>query len=58
WDEAIDRQPLPTSAPLDEGFFTKIEEKMVVDFTIKVLQNQQVRISSTTNDHDWDDDCN
>ncbi|MDP4172188.1 MAG: DUF3794 domain-containing protein, partial [Bacillota bacterium] len=47
WDEAIDRQPLPTSAPLDEGFFTKIEEKMVVDFTIKVLQNQQVRISST-----------
>ncbi|WML50094.1 DUF3794 domain-containing protein [Neobacillus sp. PS3-34] len=58
WDEAIDRQPLPTSSPLDEGFFTTIEEKMVVDFTLKVLQNQQVRISSTTNDHDWDSDCN
>ena len=30
---------------------------MVVDFTLKVLQNQQVRVSSTTNDHDWDHDC-
>ncbi|SFB09373.1 MULTISPECIES: CsxC family protein [unclassified Bacillus (in: firmicutes)] len=57
WDEAIDREPLPVSSPLDEGVFTKIEEKMVVDFTLKVLQNQQVRISSTTNDHDWDSDC-
>ena len=57
WDEALDRQPLPTASPLGEGFFTKIEEKMVVDFTLKVLQNQQVRVSSTTNDHDWDNDC-
>jgi Domain of unknown function (DUF3794) len=57
WDEALDRQPLPTASPLDEGFFTEIEEKMVVDFTLKVLQNQQVRVSSTTNDHDWDHDC-
>lgn len=57
WDEAIDRQPLPQGGPIDEGYFTKIEEKMVVDFTIKVLQNQQVRISSTTNDHSWDHEC-
>ena len=57
WDEALDRQPLPTASPLDEGFFTQIEEKMVVDFTLKVLQNQQVRVSSTTNDHDWDHEC-
>ena len=57
WDEAIDRQPLPHGGPIDEGYFTKIEEKMVIDFTIKVLQNQQVRISSTMNDHDWDHEC-
>lgn len=57
WDEAIDRQPLPTSSPLDEGYFTTIEEKMVVDFTIKVLQNQQIRVCSTTNDHEWEESC-
>lgn len=59
WDEAIDRVPFPSASPIGEGYFTKIEEKMVVDFTIKVLQNQQIRVSSTTNDdcHDDDDDC-
>ncbi|WP_442599213.1 CsxC family protein [Neobacillus sp. D3-1R] len=57
WDEAVDRQPIPDCAPLDEGFFTTIEEKMVIDFTIKVLQNQQIRVTSTTNDHDWEEDC-
>ncbi|MGM7719629.1 CsxC family protein [Metabacillus sp. Hm71] len=59
WDEAIDRVHLP-NAPIGEGYFTKIEEKMVVDITLKVLQNQQIRVSSTTNDdcyHDYDDDC-
>lgn len=55
WDEAIDRVLLPNS-PLDEGYFTTIEEKMIIDFSIKVLQNQQIRVSSTTNDHDWDHD--
>ena len=51
WDEAIRQTAvIPTASPLGEGFFTKIEEKMVVDFTLKVLQNQQVRVSSTTND--------
>lgn len=64
WDEAIDRIPLPDSSPLGEGYFSKIEEKMVLDFTVKVLQNQQIRVSSTTNDdyddydhHDCYDDC-
>jgi hypothetical protein len=60
WDEAIDRVHLPNSAPIGEGYFTKVEEKMVVDITLKVLQKQQVRISSTTNDdccHDYDCDC-
>ncbi|WP_409250827.1 CsxC family protein [Bacillus sp. SCS-153A] len=64
WDEAIDRGPIPTgSAPLAEGVFTVVEEKMVLDFTIRVLQEQQVRVASHTNDdchdhhHDHDDDC-
>jgi hypothetical protein len=57
WDEAIDRVHLPDSSPIGEGFFTTIEEKMVLDITLKVLQNQQIRVSSTTNDDDWFHDC-
>ncbi|AIE59844.1 CsxC family protein [Bacillus methanolicus] len=58
WDEATDRIPLPESSPIGEGFFTTLEEKMVLDLTLKVLQNQQIRVSSTTNDDDWfHDDC-
>jgi hypothetical protein len=58
WDEATDRIPLPESSPIGEGMFTTLEEKMVIDITLKVLQNQQVRVSSTTNDDDWiHDDC-
>lgn len=56
WDEAIDREPLPNVSPLGEGYFTTIEEKMVVDFKVKVLQNQQLRVTSTTNDEDYDDE--
>jgi hypothetical protein len=50
WDEAVDRVPLTDSAPIGEGMFTKVEEKMVIDLTLKVLQNQQIRVSSTTNE--------
>lgn len=62
WDEAIDRLPLPDcDAPLGEGYFSTIEEKMVLDLTVKVLQNQQIRVCSTTNDdyddYDGYDDC-
>lgn len=60
WDEAVDRGPIPGTAPLGEGFFTRIEEKMVVDITLKVLQKQQIRVASTINDdahHDYDDEC-
>ncbi|WP_456274631.1 CsxC family protein [Bacillus sp. AK031] len=61
WDEAIDRGPLPTTTPLAEGIFTVIEEKMVLDFTLRVLQDQQIRVASTTNDdchhHHHHDDC-
>ncbi|WP_430788256.1 CsxC family protein [Virgibacillus flavescens] len=50
WDEAVDRLPLPESSPFAEGYFTIVEEKMVLDIVLKVLQNQQIRVTSTTND--------
>jgi hypothetical protein len=56
WDEAVDRVSIPESAPIGEGFFTRVEEKMVVDITLKVLQKQQIRVCSTTND-DHHHDC-
>ena len=31
--------------PFEEGIFTKLEEKLVVDFQIKVLQKQPVKVS-------------
>jgi|UPI000429542F hypothetical protein len=31
-------------APFEEGTFTEVEEKMVIELTLKVLQNQQVHI--------------
>ncbi|RSK27756.1 DUF3794 domain-containing protein [Bacillus sp. HMF5848] len=55
WDEAIDRMPLPNHSPIHEGYFTKIEEKMVLDITVRILQNQQIRVTSITNDDN--DDC-
>ncbi|MGP4076418.1 CsxC family protein [Halobacillus sp. K22] len=50
WDEAIDRLPLHGPASFYEGSFTKVEEKMVLDVRLKVLQDQQIRVASTTND--------
>lgn len=44
WDEAIDRKPLPGIAPFEEGIFHHVEEKMFLEFRIKVLQKQQVRV--------------
>jgi hypothetical protein len=44
WDEAINRKSLK-DGPFEEGTFTQIVEKMVLDLTLKILQNQQVRIS-------------
>lgn len=52
-DEALDRQPIRKgpfgcinceNGPIEEGTFTKVREKMQVEFTIKVLQNRQVTI--------------
>ncbi|ADU32009.1 hypothetical protein Bcell_3769 [Evansella cellulosilytica DSM 2522] len=41
-----DRRGEELEAPFEEGTFTKIEEKMVVEVKIKVLQEQQVNIDS------------
>jgi hypothetical protein len=46
WDEAIDRYPLPGNAPFEEGTFHTIVEKSLLEFTVKVLQKQQVRIGA------------
>ncbi|MBM7553114.1 CsxC family protein [Thalassobacillus pellis] len=46
YDEAIDRQPLPGNAPFEEGYFEEIIQKTFLQFTIKILQNQQVRIAA------------
>lgn len=43
-------------APFEEGTFTKIEEKMVVEVTLKVLQNQQVKMQKHVCKHDEDKD--
>ncbi len=50
--------PTPTiTPPFEEGTFTMIEEKMAIDITLKVLQNQQIRVSSCRPHKDDDDDC-
>ncbi len=45
WDEAVDRQPLHGNAPFEEGYFHRIVEKIFLQFTIKILQNQQVAVT-------------
>ena len=61
FDESLDRKMgrvhdyngERVEAPFEEGTFTKIEEKMVVELKLKVLQNQQVQVNG---DHDKHDD--
>ncbi|WP_442599214.1 CsxC family protein [Neobacillus sp. D3-1R] len=48
WDESVDRSGLGVNAPFEEGVFTRISEKMVLNFDIKVLQNQQVVVNPLT----------
>jgi hypothetical protein len=48
WDESIDRIPLPNHKPFEEGTFQNIVEKMFLQFTLKVLQNQQVAVTFHT----------
>jgi hypothetical protein len=45
WDEAVDRKPLHGNAPFEEGYFQRIVEKIFLQFTIKILQNQQARVT-------------
>ncbi|MBM7645106.1 hypothetical protein JOD45_001317 [Scopulibacillus daqui] len=42
-------------APFEEGTFKSIEEKMVVELTLKVLQKQQIRVSSNSSSGDCDE---
>ncbi|WP_433744446.1 CsxC family protein [Falsibacillus pallidus] len=46
WDEATDRVPLPNHKPFEEGTFRTLKEKMFLEFTLKVLQNQQVNVTA------------
>ncbi|WP_096155596.1 CsxC family protein [Bacillus sp. FJAT-45066] len=46
YDESTDREPLQGNAPFEEGFFYNMVEKMSLQFSIKVLQNQQVRVTA------------
>ncbi|WP_216829589.1 CsxC family protein [Alkalihalobacterium elongatum] len=58
YDEALDRKMgrvydekgKSIDAPFEEGTFTEVEEKMVVEVKIKVLQKQQVNVKSEKHD--------
>lgn len=46
YDEFLDRRrPIYTDLPFEEKEFTKIEEKMVIYLTLKLLQKRQVRLN-------------
>lgn len=50
FDEFIGRRyPSESKLPVEEKLFQKIEEKMVVEFTVRVLQNRQVEIPAIGN---------
>ncbi|SHK01099.1 CsxC family protein [Paramaledivibacter caminithermalis] len=44
FDEYINREPICEPSPFEEKEFDKIEEKMVIYLTLKILQKRQVRI--------------
>lgn len=56
WDEPIYNHSLPSKTPIKEVCFTKMGEKMIVDLTIKVLQCQQVCITSSKSEREWESD--
>ncbi|WLR52649.1 DUF3794 domain-containing protein [Bacillus tianshenii] len=64
YDEALDRKMGRVQdgsgnwvdGPFEEGTFTKVEEKMVVELTLKVLQKQQVYIDEKGHHHHCDYD--
>ncbi|WCK56187.1 DUF3794 domain-containing protein [Aneurinibacillus sp. Ricciae_BoGa-3] len=47
WDESLNRMPITGTTGItriEEGTFTQLSEKMILELTLKVLQNQQVRV--------------
>lgn len=46
FDEFLNRRPIYDPAPFEEREFKRIEEKMVIYITLKVLQKRQVQIGS------------
>jgi len=47
FDEFLNRmRPVGVALPFEEIEFATIEEKMVIDLTIKVLQNRQVQFEA------------
>ncbi|WP_044796904.1 CsxC family protein [Bacillus cereus] len=56
YNDALDREVKPIctehseqshdKSPLEEGTFTELEEKMVIELTLKVLQHQQICVDS------------
>lgn len=49
WDESTNRSTdLFGNGPVGEGLFDRLVEKMMLNFTIKVLQNQQLAVVTAT----------
>lgn len=49
WDESTNRSTeLFGNGPVSEGLFDQMVEKMLLNFTIKILQNQQLAVVTTT----------
>ncbi|MCT8138286.1 DUF3794 domain-containing protein [Anaerobacillus sp. CMMVII] len=46
WDEATDRTPLEQGVPYGEGTFQNMLEKMFLQFTVKILQVQHIRVDA------------
>ncbi len=58
FDEFIDRSSVNyTELPVEEKIFKRIEEKMVIELTLKVLQNRQVSIPAFAGETDDDNYC-
>ncbi|TYO95323.1 CsxC family protein [Desulfallas thermosapovorans] len=49
FNEAVNRKDPYGENPFEEFEFTSIQEKMVIDLTLKILQNQQVEINGVSN---------
>ena len=57
FDEYLNRTDIKGEAPFEEKIFNKIEEKMVIFLTLKLLQKRQVAIGRVAGIDHNDDDC-